>query len=969
MLKYLFKNIISNDYISLKKVLFIFVVLISAPNLFGQTKLHLLHLSDAEASVSALQTAPNFGALVDKFVEEGNNLGVNTLILSSGDNYLPGAFFSAGGDLSMRNVYRNSTGNITHREANGYADILIHNILGVMASAVGNHEFDLGTATFRELMLHNIPNPTTDVRYLGTSFPYLSAILDFSGDANLSSLYTNTIKEYTNYITTNPAAPATRKMAPATIITINGEKYGIVGATTPIVENISSTGGVRAKEPGRRTNDMLALASILQPYINDLRNNHGINKIILLAHMQQLSYERELVKYLSGVDIVIAGGSNSILADNNDRIMSGDSKVDTYPIITNNKDGEPALIINTDGGYKYVGRLLVDFDANGVIIPNSINNAISGAWAADVQNVTNLFGGNYASAFTNPNSRAARIKTITDGLSNVISSKDGNLFGWTNVFLEGRRAAVRTKETNLGNLSADANLWYAKQIDNSVQVSIKNGGGIRAEIGVVKASGTNSYEELPPLANPLANKQAGQISQLDIENSMRFNNDLTIFTATATQLIQILNHGVAATTPTATPGQFAQVGGVKFMYNPSDSVGNKVTDAFIINENNQIIDTLMHQSVIKGNPNRPIRVVTLGFLTTGGDSYPIAGFETLNPLFFSRLNLRQVGTFSGNARFAENGTEQDAFAEYIATLHNTKQKAFNKGVEGRITRVNSFDIVAQPQEIITCEGEGAKLFDFKVNVDLNFYDYYVQWYKDGKEFSIPMKNSSNLVMNDIKFNMSGVYTAKVWTVIKGSDVNQNIEKQDVTTKFLLYVQTKPEFTKEPISVKVKEGDDVDFYFEAHLNPANSNKVNTLNIEWYKGTTKITNNNRISGAKSNILSIKNIQASDYSSEYTVVVTSNCGSVTSSKFSINQLPAITINSEPSSSEVCVNQNATFSINASINDNSTLNYKWYMNGVELNDNADIIGSKTNQISIKATISSKLFCEVISTVNSLTM
>jgi 5'-nucleotidase/UDP-sugar diphosphatase len=38
---------------------------------------------------------------------------------------------------------------------------------------------------------------------------------------------------------------------------------------------------------------------------------------------------------------------------------------------------------------------------------------------------------------------------------------------------------VRTEETNLGDLTADANLWAAKQEDASVQVSIKNGGGIR----------------------------------------------------------------------------------------------------------------------------------------------------------------------------------------------------------------------------------------------------------------------------------------------------------------------------------------------------------------------------------------------------------------------------------------------------------------------------------------------------------
>jgi hypothetical protein len=37
---------------------------------------------------------------------------------------------------------------------------------------------------------------------------------------------------------------------------------------------------------------------------------------------------------------------------------------------------------------------------------------------------------------------------------------DAAILGRTSVYLEGRRGEVRTEETNLGDLSADANLWY-----------------------------------------------------------------------------------------------------------------------------------------------------------------------------------------------------------------------------------------------------------------------------------------------------------------------------------------------------------------------------------------------------------------------------------------------------------------------------------------------------------------------------
>ena len=35
--------------------------------------------------------------------------------------------------------------------------------------------------------------------------------------------------------------------------------------------------------------------------------------------------------------------------------------------------GAPVLLVNTDGDYRYVGRLVVDFDDQGVVIPGSVD--------------------------------------------------------------------------------------------------------------------------------------------------------------------------------------------------------------------------------------------------------------------------------------------------------------------------------------------------------------------------------------------------------------------------------------------------------------------------------------------------------------------------------------------------------------------------------------------------------------------
>ena len=189
--------------------------------------------------------------------------------------------------------------------------------------------------------------------------------------------------------------------------------------------------------------------------------------------------------------------------------------------------------------------MVVDFDENGVIIPESIDPEISGAYATDDEGVAAVNG-----------TPDPEIVEITDQLEAAIAEQDGDIFGSTDVFLNGTRGDVRTQETNLGNLTADANLAYAQEVDSDVVISIKNGGGIRDNIGAVIAppgsTSPEDVEKLPPQANELAGKEEGDISQLDITNSLRFNNGLTLLTVTAEELLEIIEHGVSETEQGAT---------------------------------------------------------------------------------------------------------------------------------------------------------------------------------------------------------------------------------------------------------------------------------------------------------------------------------------------------------------------------------------------------------------------------------
>ena len=437
-----------------------------------------------------------------------------------------------------------------------------------------------------------------------------------------------------------------------------------MGATTPTLASISSPGDVTINPiefDSDNPEDIAALAAEIQSSVDSLlADNPDLDKVVLLSHMQQIAIEEALSTELTNVDVIVAGGSNTLLADDTDRLRAGDEVEGVYPILNTAADGNPIAVVNTDGNYKYVGRLVVDFDENGVIIPESIDPEVSGAYATDEEGVAAVNG-----------TPDPEVVEITDALAEVIAEQDGNIFGSTEVFLNGIRQDVRTQETNLGNLTADANLAIARDTDPEVVISIKNGGGIRDSIGTLTAPpGSTSAEDVertPTQANELAGKEAGDISQLDISNSLRFNNGLSLLTVTAEELLEIIEHGVSETEEGATPGQFPQVAGIEFSFDPALEPGDKpngmasrrVQSLAIKDDEDNIVDTVVEDGELVGESDRTFRLVTLGFLADGGDDYPFPDRDRVD------LALEDEDSRTGEATFAPDGTEQDALAEYL----------------------------------------------------------------------------------------------------------------------------------------------------------------------------------------------------------------------------------------------------------------------------------------------------------------
>lgn len=675
-------------------------------------KLQVLHASDLEGGLDAIENAPNFAAIVDALEADAATGGFASVLLSSGDNYIPGPFFNAGGDFGLADTYEgfynqlfglidvsgldaaadlngdgffdndeieaqitagavtfdavyttdvNGDGQKDYFEEidteSGRLDIAIMNALGFDASALGNHEFDAGTDILENIINYDSEEGNAlstgrygNVNYLqevdtpGVQFPYLSANLDFSMDFDVGALFTDAILGNESFASDllsareNPADPAATasdsndaKVAPATVLTRDGEQIGVVGATTQLVSQISSTGTIQ-DQTSPNVADMAALAALLQPIIDDVLDGadnvagtgDDVNKVIIVSHLQQFALEQELAGLLRGVDIILAGGSDTISADDQDRLRAGDTAEQPYPAIVNDLDGNPTAIVSTDGEYSYVGRLVVEFDDSGVIDPASIDAAVSGAYATDDAGVLAVTGAATLDAAIAASDKAATVAGLTGEVTAVVTALDGDIAGEASVYLNGDRDSVRTEETNFGNLTADANLVAAQAVDSAVVVSIKNGGGIRAGIGQVIDNGDGTVTSLPTAASDLSGKEAGEISELDIDNALRFDNQLTIVELSTADLLAVLEHGVAATEAGATPGQFPQVGGLRFSFDPDQPAGSRVQSVALIDENGVQTELLVNNGMVVAGAPDVIKVVTLNFLADGGDGYPFA---------------------------------------------------------------------------------------------------------------------------------------------------------------------------------------------------------------------------------------------------------------------------------------------------------------------------------------------------------
>jgi len=619
--------------------------------------LTILHLGDQESWLISAQgnlrddagQAISFYGGVDRLATVVANRKAaapgTVLTLNAGDSFLPGPRLTA------------SFVNLTNAHPDGgqdFYDAIANRLIGVDATTFGNHEFDLDNTG---------PVAARFAEVSGTT--YLSVNLDFSATPQLASL------------------EAQGKVAASKVFTTaGGKKVGVIGVTTPLLPSISSPPAGLMKNwsaANSELQNLQALLPLVQAEIDDLRNNQGVGVVVVMSHLQNAQNERTvMIPGLRGVDLVISGGGHELMTDPDDLLINGGvaASFTTHPIEVADADGQTVRLVTGHFGNRYVGEVQLDVNdgtgrVDGLIGSKMIR--VSGA-AADADRVTG---------------DATINAQVVTPVRNYIAALNAEVLGTTAVQLNGPTHAacpaapcqyvegVRNADINLGNLVADA-----MRFQGNADVAIQNGGGIRTNIG-----------------------GPGNVTTGDTFNVLPFTNLVKRAPVmNATQLKDLMEHSVAASTPTGSPqGRFAQISGMQVTYDTTQAARSTLGTGqrirrIVLDDGTVLVD---NGAVVSP---RTFSFATIDFTANGGDGYPFAANNVVFENAVSTVTYQEAFANFIKAPKAQGGLQRDNAAdgdEVTANMYGP-ENAFDR--HGRLIDL----AVAQATPGVTRNGTGAR---------------------------------------------------------------------------------------------------------------------------------------------------------------------------------------------------------------------------------------------------------------------
>ena len=301
----------------------------------------------------------------------------------------------------------------------------------------------------------------------------------------------------------------------------------------------------------------------------DALEAENVDYIVCLGHLgidagSEPNRSTDLLKKVDGIDLFIDSHSHSTLAD----ILA----------VTNNtgKVGDTVLT-STGTKAENIGVVTIDPEAGTITASNVALEGYTGS-----------------------------VKAVADYAAEVkadIDEEYGEVIGKTEVALNGDRApGNRTQETNMGDLIADAILWYALEqgdlgVDTDHVVALTNGGGIRAAIA------------------------AGNITKKDVNTVLPFGNTVAYVNVKGSVLLEALEASTYCTPDEV--GAFPQVAGIEFTVDTTKAYdqGDQYPGSTYYGPDSINRVTINSINGKDFDPDANYVVVTNDFLAAGGDTY------------------------------------------------------------------------------------------------------------------------------------------------------------------------------------------------------------------------------------------------------------------------------------------------------------------------------------------------------------
>lgn len=386
---------------------------------------------------------------------------------------------SEGYDVILADAGDFVQGGVIGTLSNGEYPMQIMNELEYDVAIPGNHEFDFGMDNFLKLANE-------------AKFPYISV--------NFTDLRTNE-KPFSAY----------------KIIEAGGLKIAFIGLTTPETPS-SSTPTNFMDENGNYIygflggDDGTALYTAVQDAINSAYAD-GADYVFAIGHMGDYVYDekwssRTVIEHTSGLSAFIDGHSHSVLED-----------------FVEDKDGKSVPLASTGTKLENIGKITIaDNEMTCELIEKSDYTV-----SADENTAENKAYRNMTDFIAGINAQYGEL------IGTIVARTDVEL---TINDPETGERAVRSAETNLGDLCADA-----YRAATGAEIALVNGGGVRANIAV------------------------GDITYGNIIDVQPFGNSLCVVEATGQQILDCLEMG-ALHCPEE-DGSFIQVSGLTYQINKS----------------------------------------------------------------------------------------------------------------------------------------------------------------------------------------------------------------------------------------------------------------------------------------------------------------------------------------------------------------------------------------------------------------